>query len=132
MDDDSIREAAIEDAVHTIAEEQPEHWAHNVGGWRDGLPHRDDRWLRLFCVRRFNAGEGPDDVSELWRIERAPRPHDLDLPTPRQHAVYRQAFITAMKAGITVCEAQCDLGTPYDPDHVTANAIDAARATLES
>lgn len=128
MDDESIREAAIEDAVDTLAEEQPEHWAHNVRDWRDALPSRDDRWLRVWCVRRLNAGDGPDSVDQLWRIERAPRPHDLDLPTPRQHAVYRKAFITAMQAGIAACEEQCDLSC--DPDHVIAEAIDAARATL--
>lgn len=165
MDLADLREGAVEDAVETLTDEQPEHWAFSARGWRDGLPERDDRWLDVFCTRRLNSGEGadtPDELDRLMRLlrrrpgmsaaalRRSQRLVPYDLPTPQQRQAYRRAFIRAMNAGIAACEKGCEYGETerraagygedttvtvhadgYDPDEITANAADAARATLE-
>jgi hypothetical protein len=116
-----LREWGVEDAVTVLSEEQPEYFAHTVASVGDATPGGLASLPRTLCS--WIAGPYFDD-------ERTSRE---EWPTAAEVLVYQEAYSRALRAGMSVCEEGCSLDDyDPDPDIITADAIDAARATLET
>jgi hypothetical protein len=101
---------AVEDAVLTLSDEQPEHFAFDVS-LDQAMPneHHAEAWLRS----RLNDGDDDDTIDHVQPLD------------PQLHA-YISAHRRALGAGIRAYEAGC-VGE-YDADDVTDVAIAAAQA----